>query len=178
MDFALRLLSPGDEVVSQWRHDFWLTLLQKQPAGPSSASQLCAFMLALGLQHFDGARLCEVSFVTVWDAVTRGTLLDSTWQQLAPVLPGSQRYDDSPAGRAGRLARALVGAYEHRRWPRSQFLRTLHSSRILRMVAAEVHSFLHPSPFIAGIAEDVKTGRLSSSEDQREVINGWSRFWK
>ncbi|MSP63400.1 MAG: hypothetical protein EXR72_24270 [Myxococcales bacterium] len=135
-------------------------------------------MLAVGLQNANGAELCEQTFAVVWEAVRRGAVPEWAWREISPVLPGHPYADDSVAFRIARLARALVDAYERFRWSRSGFLRTLANPRLLGGVAAEVHSLLRPHGFIVAIAKDAAAGRLPVSEEQRQVIKGWSQLWR
>jgi hypothetical protein len=171
---SLRLLSseldPRSYHVRRVGAEYWARLLGAPAMFENATRQLRSwvFCLALGLSSDskEASPLVRESFKFVYDAGLKDALQGRLWQELEPHLAWySPSWD-----KCARLVRSVAKAYYDRSWSAQDMLETFSTADLLTQALREIDSIYRGYRFIRKLREEVTSGYLTVTAEQRRVL--------
>jgi len=171
------LLDPHQVQVRNYGLKPWIRVAKEMPdsilAFPNG--EAAAFLLSLAFQNAESEAviLATTSFEHVHASARDDSpdpLSYRAWKSLepdVPVLGYTKNWDHCE-----RLRRALVERFIQRDWPREQFLRCANRPATLRTILYSCREVARGEEFILGIAANVLSGFLLTTEPQKDVFRG------
>jgi hypothetical protein len=177
------MLDPHQVPLRNYGLSAWVRLAKEAPdvifAFPNG--EAASFLLSLGFQNWEANAviLAAACFEHVHAAArddARDRLSYRAWKSLepdVPVLAYTSNWDNCE-----RLRRALVERFIEKDWPREQFLRCVNRPATLQSVFYSCREVRGGEDFLRGIAVDVLSGVLPTTEPQASMFRSsfrWTR---
>jgi hypothetical protein len=177
--FLATILNPHSGSISNSDLSVWLEAAKrtKELLKGDTLTRAMSFFLALGFNNptHQGAKFVVEAFEFVYAAAAENRLTENAWWLLSSQCPSVSwnGYWD----RCERLRGALIDQFMKFRWPYEDLLNSLKTRDLLERVVAQAleHGgwFYSQRHYIREVGDQVLSGRLNATAEQREVFSAY-----